>query len=473
MALSTDVLVIGAGPGGYVGAIKLGKLGKKTFLVEKDKLGGECLNYGCIPSKALIHAADEYYQPKAAQAHGMNAAGLGIDWAKVQVWKNNVIGGFVRGIASLEKGNKVDVLAGAARLTGPNSAVIVKADGEETVQFAHALISTGTRPAEIPGFSFDGESVLSSKEALELPAAPERLAVIGGGVIGLEIGTFFAKLGTKVTVVEFMDQVLPGVPSELVSPVLRSLQKLGVEILTKSQALGYERTDGGLSVRVKTAEGEKTIAADKILLSVGRVPITKDLGLDAAGVETDAKGHIKVNARYQTNVPHIYAAGDVIGAPYLAHKASQEAIVAALAIAGFETHGIGAVPWTIFTDPEIAFVGETEEQIRARGREPIVGRFPFAASGRAQAVAKPEGFYKVVADKETREVLGVAIVGGSASDLIGEGCLAVKLKATVEDIAEAIHPHPTLCESIVDAAEACVGQAVHILPPVVREPVKR
>ncbi|MDE2313704.1 MAG: FAD-dependent oxidoreductase, partial [Elusimicrobia bacterium] len=301
-----------------------------------------------------------------------------------------------------------------------------------------------------------------------LSEAPNRLAVIGGGVIGLEIGTFFAKLGTKVTVIEFMDQVLPGVSSEMVSPVLRSLQKLGVEILTKSQALGYGKTGSGLSVRVKTAEGEKTVEADKILLSVGRVPITKDLGLDAAGVETDPKGHIKVNARYQTSVSHIYAAGDVVGAPYLAHKASQEAVVAAQAIAGFQTHGIGAVPWTIFTDPEIAFVGETEEQIRARRREPIVGRFPFAASGRAQAVGKPEGFYKVVADKETREVLGVAIVGASASDLIGEGCLAVKLKATIEDIAEAIHPHPTLCESIVDAAEACVGQALHILPPVKR-----
>ncbi|MHB2025633.1 MAG: dihydrolipoyl dehydrogenase [Elusimicrobiota bacterium] len=467
MPLSADVLVIGAGPAGYVGAIKLGKLGKKVMLVDKDKLGGECLNYGCIPSKALIHAADEYYQPKAAAAQGLSASGIAIDWVKTQAWKNGIVSGFNRGIAGLEKGNGVSVMTGSVRLTSPRTAAISGSSGEETLEFTHALIATGTRPAALPGFSFDGRIILSSKEALELTEPPERLLVIGGGVIGLEIGTFFAKLGTKVTVVEFADRVLPGVEAELTAPVSRGLQKLGIEILLQSQAIGCDLSQNSAVVRVKTPEGERAIEAEKVLLSVGRIPITGDLGLESAGVATDAKGHIKTGANYRTNVPNIYAAGDVIGPPYLAHKGSQEAVLAALAICGFEER-IGAVPWTIFTDPEIAFVGETEEQIKARGREVLTGRFPFAASGRAQAVGKPEGFYKVTADKQTREILGVSIVGANASDLIGEGCLAVKLKATIEDVAQTVHPHPTLCESIVDAAEACLGQAIHILSPVKR-----
>jgi dihydrolipoamide dehydrogenase len=458
MAIETEVLVIGAGPGGYVAAIKAGKLGKKVILANKDKLGGECLNYGCIPSKALIQAAGQVHKAKKAQAHGLETPGMSLDWGKVQAWKAQMIGGFNRGIAGLSKGAGVTIMNGAAKFTGPHEAQV----GFETVRFENAIVVTGSRPIQIPGFPFDGQDILSSKEALELAQAPDRLVVIGGGVIGLEIGTFYAKLGSKVTVVEFLPTVLPGIEPDLILPVTRNLQKLGVEILVATKAKGFKKTAAGLEVSVENAEGAKTILADKVLLSVGRAPASKDLGLEAAGVETDPKGHILVNASYQTKSPHIYAAGDVVGPPYLAHKASREGVIAAMHIAGHSGEVMGAVPWAVFTDPEIAFVGETEAQVRARGGSTLVGRFPFSASGRAQAVRETEGFVKVIADKETHRILGAGIVGPSASDLIGEACLAVGIGATVEDVAAAIHPHPTLNEAFQEAAEACLGQAVHV-----------
>ena len=466
MALSTEVLVIGAGPGGYVGAIKLGQLGKKVILVDKDKLGGECLNYGCIPSKALIHAAGLLHKAQKASAVGLTASDMRLDWGKVQNWKNSMVSGFNRAVAGLTKGNNVTVMSATARLSGPQEAEITSASGKEIVRFSQAVIVTGSYPSSIPGFAFDGQYILSSKEALELTAAPKRLAVIGGGVIGLEIGTFFAKLGSKVTVIEFLPQLLSGLEPDLVLPVTRNLQKLGIEVLLNAKAKNWSAQEGGLTLAVEASQGEKTVEADKILLCVGRAPLTKDLGLEAAGVDTDAKGHIKVNEIYQTNVPSIYAAGDVIGPPYLAHKASREGMLAALAIAGHPRQERGAVPWAVFTDPEIACVGETETEARSRkaGRI-LVGRFPFSASGRAQAVRESDGFAKVIADEQSHKLLGAGFVGPNASDLIGEACLAVKLGATVEDIAATIHPHPTLNEAFQEAAQACVGQAIHILTP--------
>lgn len=461
MAIETEVLVIGAGPGGYVGAIKLGKFGKKVLLVDKDKLGGECLNYGCIPSKALIHAAGLLHKSKKASTIGLEGE-LKVDWSRVQAWKNGIISSFNRGIEGLAKGNNVAVKSGLIRLTSPHHAEISSQSAKETVQFEQALLVTGSRPINIPGFAIDGQNVLSSKEALELTQAPPRLVVIGGGVIGLEIGAFFAKLGSRVTVVEFMPQILPGIESDLVLPVQRQLQKLGIALLIQSQAKAYRSEKGVLMITVETPNGENTLEADKILLSVGRAPSSKDLGLQAAGVETDTQGHIKVNESYQTSCPSIYAAGDVIGPPYLAHKASREAILAAQAITGFSLEEHGAIPWAVFTDPEIAFVGENESEARARGAQILIGRFPFSALGRAQAIHEPEGFVKVIADKETHRILGTGIVGPNASDLIGEASLAVRLKATIEDMAATIHPHPTLSEAFQEAALACLGQAIHI-----------
>lgn len=463
MALETEVLVVGAGPGGYVGAIKLGQLGKKVILVDKDKLGGECLNYGCIPSKALIYSASQLYEAKNSASGGLDGGSIALDWGKVQSWKNQMVGGFNRGIASLTKGRGVSLITGEAVLTGPNTAKVKTQTGEEEIHFQHALISTGTRPITLPTFPFDGKKILSSKEALELQVPPKRLLVIGAGVIGLELGTVFAKLGSQVTVVEFMPQILPGIDADFTAPVTRKLQKLGVEVILQAKAKSFKDLGDGLEIEIETAQGVKTIAADVVLVTIGRSPSTKTLGLDVCGIETDAKGHIKVDEHFRTSIPHIYAAGDVIGAPYLAHKASREAILASLHICGFSSESRGAVPWAVFTDPEISFVGETEAEARARNAQILVGRFPFSASGRAQAVRQPEGFVKVIADKEDHRILGAGFVGPHASELIGEAALAVKMGATIEDVASTIHPHPTLSEAFQEAAEAAIGEAIHIL----------
>ncbi len=481
----TDVLIIGAGPGGYVAAIKLGQLGKKVLLVDRDKLGGECLNYGCIPSKALISAANVVYKARKAADIGITIGDVSVDMGKLQQWKAGVLAGMNRGVSTLTKGNGAEIMQGEARFTGPKTAEVKTASGTETVEFAHAIIATGTRPIPIPGFAFDGQNVLSSKEALDLTAVPGRLVVIGGGVIGLEIGTFYAKLGSQVTVLEMMPQLLPGLEADLVQPVARQLAKLGVAVHLQSKALRWSEKDGALAVAVQTPEGEKDIPADKILLSVGRAPVTDALGLEAAGVERDARGHVKVDAQYRTSAPGIHAIGDVVGPPYLAHKGSREGILAALAIGGdgvaasgrepsVEVSGrdgsvarraeaLGPVPWAVFTDPEVSAVGLTEAEAKAQGMELSIGRFPFAASGRAVTSREPEGFVKVVADKATGRLLGVGIVGPGASDLISEACLAIKLKATLHDIASTVHPHPTLPEAFLEASEAALGQAIHIL----------
>lgn len=464
MAIETEVLVVGAGPGGYVGAIKLGQLGKKVLLVDKDnKLGGECLNYGCIPSKALIHGAAQFYEAKNSANFGLNAEGLSLDWKKVQAWKTQLVGGLNRGIASLTKGRGVSLMTGEVVFTGPHSAQIKSETGEEEVHFQQALISTGTRPITLPSFPFDGKKIISSKEALDIQVPPKRLLVIGAGVIGLELGTVFAKLGSQVSVVEFMPQILPGIDADFTAPVSRKLQKLGVEVFLQAKAKSFKDLGEEIEVEIETAQEIKKVLTDVVLVTIGRAPVTKTLGLESCGVETDPQGHIRVNERFMTSVPHIYAAGDVVGAPYLAHKASREAIVASLHLCGFSSASRGAVPWAVFTDPEISFVGETEAEARARNVQILVGRFPFSASGRAQAVRSPEGFVKVIASQEDHRILGAGFVGPHAADLIGEAALAVKMGATIEDVASTIHPHPTLSEAFQEAAEAALGEAIHIL----------
>jgi dihydrolipoamide dehydrogenase len=462
----------------------LGKLGKKALLVEKDRLGGVCLNCGCIPSKALIHLAGQVHKVRKAKAQGLEAPDLRLNLAQAQTWKNAMVAGLNRGIATLAKGNNVTVLSGTARFTGAHEAEVTAAAGNglrssegrssplpeaaagpETINFSQALVVTGSRPITIPGFAFDGTDVLSSTEALDLREAPRRMLIIGGGVIGLELGTIFAKLGTQVTIVEFLPQILGGMEADLIAPVSRNLQRLGVEVLLGAKAKAFTKSPAGLAVQVETAEGSRTVETDKILLSVGRVPNSKGLGLEALGVACDPKGHILVDADYRTKVPHIYAVGDVIGGPYLAHKASREAVLAARHIAGKPHSERGAIPAAVFTDPEVAVVGESETEARARGAELLVGRFPFSALGRAQAMRETEGFVKIVADKNTHRVLGGSIVGPCAADLIGELCLAVKLGAKVDDLAATVHPHPTLSEAVAEAAEACLGQALHILTP--------
>jgi dihydrolipoamide dehydrogenase len=456
----TEVLVIGAGPGGYVAAIRAAQLGKKVLCVEKEKLGGVCLNVGCIPSKALIHAAKTVRDLKGeAPEMGIEVSGVKVDFSKTQAWKRAITDSLTSGIGQLFKANKVESLFGAAAFTGPKTATVQTKDGPVAVEFQHAIIATGSRPVQIPGFAFDQQKVLDSTGALDLAQVPGSLVVIGGGFIGLEIGQAFAALGSKVSVVEMMDQLLPGQDPDLVRVVERRLKKDGVTAFTKAKAKGYDGKDVTIEVNGK----EEKLPAEKVLVSVGRRPNTESLGLDKAGVKVGEKGLIPVNAQGQTNVPHVYAIGDIVAGPALAHKASHEGIVAASHIAGEKgaANDYKALPWAVFTEPEIATVGLTEAQAREKGFEPVVGRFPYAALGRAKSTNATDGFVKIVADKKTDLVLGVHAVGAEASNIIGEAALAIELGATAKDLALTIHVHPTFPEAIMEAAEGVHGRMIH------------
>ncbi|MFQ6033877.1 MAG: dihydrolipoyl dehydrogenase, partial [Candidatus Bipolaricaulia bacterium] len=446
----------------YGGAIRAAQLGKQVILVEKDELGGVCLNVGCIPSKALIHAAGLVHQAKSSQELGISAQ-VEVDFARLQRWKESIVERLTDGIARLCRGNGVKIVQGTAGFSGPHEAVVATEEGDLTVEFEDALIATGSRPIELPGLQFDGELVLDSTDALALEEIPEELFIVGGGYIGLEIGTAYAKLGSRVTVVEMMDQLLPGTESELVRPVARRLIGLNVEVYLQSKVDGLERDADGAELLVETPEGRRSFSAKKILVTVGRRPSSAGLGLEEAGVELDDNGFIKVDERFRTTVEHIYAVGDVIGGPLLAHKAIKEGELAAEEIAGLAPRSPKAIPAAIFTDPEIAMVGLTEAEAREQGHEPRIRRFPYGALGRALTKGAPEGFIKLVADSDGR-LLGAQIVGAGASELVSEAALAIEVGARLEDLARTIHPHPTLSEGLGEAAAAALGRPLHILP---------
>jgi len=463
MAQKAEVVVIGSGPGGYVAAIRLGQLGKETILVEKENLGGVCVNVGCIPSKALIRVAKLKGRVEAAKQIGVEVSDLKIDLAKVQTWKESVVNRLVTGIDYLCRSNNVKIIKGEARFNGPHEINIKTAGEIDTITTTNTIIATGSRPVEIPGFKYDGTNVITSTEMLALRQVPRSLVIVGAGVTGLEMATTYAQLGSKVIVIELLDQLLPGVLSdtEIIRIIERGLRQLGVEYHVKSRAREYR--DG--RVHATLADGKQlAILCDNVMVSVGRRPNSDHIGLETTGVKTDPHGWIQVDKRLQTNVPGIYAVGDVIGAPLFAHKASKDGIVAAEVVAGMNSEAdYKGIAWAIFTDPEIASVGLTEMQAREKGYNPIVGRFPFTALGRALLSGETEGFVKVVADKESGLVLGVHIVGPEASDIISEAALAIEMGATLEDIQFTIHPHPTLPEAIMEAAEAAKGKAIHIV----------
>ncbi len=464
MARSVDVLVIGGGPGGYPAAIRAAQLGKKVLLVERDRLGGECLNYGCIPSKALIHSANLVHDARNAEEFGIDIPDVKVDMKRLQAWKAGVVEKLTSGVGTLCKGNGVDVVRGEAAFTSRTEAVVKTAEGEETVSFGNAIIATGGRPTDLPAFRFDGKRVISTKEALELEEVPRRLVVIGGGVSGLEIGTFYAKLGSTVTVIELMDQLLPGVDPELVRYVGRGLKKLGVAFHVKSQGTSWKESGDGILVDAETPDGPVQVPCDVILVTVGRRANTDGLAPERAEVTVDKRGHVLVDRQMRTSNPKVFGCGDVVGPPYLAHKATREGIVAAEVIAGHPVEAdYRALPSAIFTDPEIATVGITEAQAREKGIEPLTGKVPFGAIGRALTTGDPEGYVKLVADAKTNRLLGGQIVGHDASDLISELALAIEMGASVEDIALTIHPHPTLPEGIMETAEAALGRAIHVL----------
>src|SRR2546426_1017040 len=441
-------VVIGAGPGGYPAAIRAAQLGKRVLLVERDRLGGECLNYGCIPSKALIHTGNLIHAIERAGERGLETGPVKLDLAKLQQWKTSVVQRLVNGVGQLCKGNRVDVLSGHASFMGPNDLEIRKADGSDWVTFTDAIIATGGRPSDLPAFRFDGKRVISTKEALELPRVPQNFAIIGGGVSGLEIGMFYAKLGSRVVVIEIMEQLLPGTDPEAVRVVARNLQKLGVEVHIKSQARGWREDKGQTVVDIVTPEGLIARRADIILVTVGRKPNTDELHAEVAGVEFGPRGYVKVDRQLRTSNPHVYAIGDVIGPPFLAHKATKERGTAAEVIAGHPVErDAHAMPAAIFTDPEIATVGLQEAEANAQGRRTRMGRVPFAAIGRALTTGEYDGFVKLIADADTKVLLGATIVGPNASDLISELTLAIEMGATLADIALTVHPHPTLPEA--------------------------
>lgn len=460
-----DAVVVGAGPGGYVCAIRLGQLGKKTLVIDAAKLGGVCLNWGCIPSKALIAAAELYWHAQHAESMGIKIEGkIALDHAKLQAWKRDIVDRLGKGIAQLLTKNGVEVLMGRARFVASDRLEVDTKEGKVPVAFGAAVIATGSRSIEIPGFAFDRRGVLSSEEALDLEGT-RRIVVVGGGVIGLEIGTYLQKLGSELTVVELTPTLLPGTDPELVRVVERRLKKRGARVFLETKAVACERSKDELHVRIAPKDGkEETIVCDKVLVSVGRKPNSEDLGLDKAGVQTDKRGYVTSDGRLRTNVPNIYAIGDVSGVPFLAHKASKEGIIAAEVIAGHRAEkDHRAMPAATFTDPEIATVGLTEAEARAKGLDIKVGRFPFAASGRALVAQDTDGLVKVVADAKTDELLGVHIVGVDASNLIGEAALAIEMGACAEDLALTVHAHPTLPECIMEAAENLHGRAIHAL----------
>lgn len=461
---SVEVAIIGGGPGGYVAGIRAGQLGKKAVVIEREHLGGVCLNWGCIPSKALIHAANLVHEVQDFAEHGIKTGKLDVDADKLMAWKDGIIEKQRGGIKSLLKSNKCDHLVGSAKITGPRTLEVKGKDGVETVEFANLIIASGAQVIEIPGFKYDGELVGYARHGVDYHPIPKELVVIGGGVIGSELSMVYAKLGAKVTVVEMLDQILPGTDPDLVRPVARKMKKLGIEVLLKAKAKGWEKKGKAAEVLVEHEGKERRIPADKILVAVGFRPNTGELNLEAAGVKTNERGWIHVDPFCRTNVPHVYAIGDVTGPPLLAHRASKMGEVAAEVIAGHPSaYDVRAMPLAVFTDPEVAQVGLTETEAKAAGHEVAVGSFPMAALGRAAAMNAADGLVKVVVDQKTDVILGIGITAFNAGDLIAEAALALEMGALAEDMGLTVHAHPTLAEGLMEAAKAARGEAVHII----------
>jgi dihydrolipoamide dehydrogenase len=461
-----DAIVIGGGPGGYVCSIRLGQLKQKVLCVEKDEVGGVCLNWGCVPSKAIIATSHTFEKVKAGATYGLLVDNPRIDANKLQDWKEGIVKKLTGGIRGLFRGNGVELVYGDARVTGLRTVTVKTREGqEETFEATKAIVvATGSSTIEIPSFKFDGKKIIGAKESVSLREIPKRLLVIGGGIIGMELGGAYQRLGSDLTVVEALPNVLNGVDPDLAAVVEKTYVKHGAKILKGAKALGYEyQSDGSVAVRVEVAGKQETIVTDMVIVAVGMRPNGAGVGLEELGVKVE-KGFIPTDNVGQTNVPGIYCIGDCSSLPMLAHKASKEGEVVAEVIAGHKAaKDWVAIPAAIFTDPEIATVGLSEQQAKEKGLDVRIGKFPFAALGRAMAVNETDGFIKVVADTTTHELLGVHIVGPEATDLISEGALALEMHAFLEDIALTVHPHPTLGEGLMEASLHGLGQAVHIL----------
>ena len=462
-----DAIVIGGGPGGYVCAIRLAQLKQKVLCVDKDEVGGVCLNWGCVPSKAIIATSHtfEKVQHGASIRPGIWTIRR-IDANKLQDWKEGIVKKLTGGIRTLFRANGVDFLYGDARVSGPKSVTVKTREGAtETIDATKGIVvATGSSTIEIPAFKFNGKNVIGAKEAVSLREIPKRILVIGGGIIGMELGGAYQRLGSALTVVEALPKLLTGVDPDVAAVVEKTYVKRGATIMKGAKALGVEpQKDGSVAVRVEVGGKSETVVTDVVLVAVGMRPNGAGVGLEELGVKVE-RGFVPTDNVGRTNVPGIYAIGDCTSMPMLAHKASKEGEVVAEVIAGHKAaKDWVAIPAAIFTDPEIATVGLGEQQAKEKGIEIRVGKFPFSALGRAMAVNETDGFIKVVADKTTHEILGVHIVGPEATDLISEGALALEMHAFLEDVGLTVHPHPTLGEGLMEASLHALGQAIHVM----------
>jgi dihydrolipoamide dehydrogenase len=458
-----DTLVIGAGPGGYVAAIRASQMKQNVTIVEREYLGGVCSNVGCIPSKVLISVGHRFEQAKHSDDMGVVAQGVKLDWTKVQEFKKGVVSKLVGGVESLLKGNKIDIVKGEAYFIDANTVRVIDGDNSQTYTFKNTILATGSRPVEIPTFKFT-DRVINSTGALSLPEVPEKLVVIGGGYIGTELGSAYANLGSQVTIIEGGKDILAGFEKQMTQAVKKGLKKKGVEVVVGASAKGVEENENGVVVTYEVGGEEKTVEANYVLVTVGRRPNTDEMGLEAVGIEFTERGLLKVDKQCRTSVPNIYAIGDIVSGPQLAHKASYEGKVAAEAIAGEKSIvDYLAIPAVCFTDPELATVGYNEEQAKAEGIEVKVAKFPFAANGRTLTLNTTEGFVKLVVRKKDEVLIGAQIVGVGASDMIAEMGLAIETGMTAKDISLTLHPHPTLGEITREAAEVIIGRPTHIM----------
>ena len=458
-----DTLVIGAGPGGYVAAIRATQMGQNVTIIEREFLGGVCSNVGCIPSKVLISVGHRFEQAKHSEDMGVVVQEVKLDWTKVQQFKKGIVSKLVGGVKILLKGNKIDIVKGQAYFVDKHTVRVIEGDSTETYTFNNVIIATGSRPVEIPTFKFS-DRVLNSTGALSLQEVPGKLVVIGGGYIGTELGSAYANLGSQVTIIEGGKDILAGFEKQMTQIVKKGLKKKGVEIEVNASAKGVEETENGVVVTYEVGGEEKKVEADYVLVTVGRRPNTDEMGLEGVGIEFGERGLINVDKQCRTNIPNIYAIGDIVAGPQLAHKASYEGKVAAEAIAGEKSIvDYLAVPAVCFTDPEMATVGYNEDQAKAEGIEYTAAKFPFAVNGRALALNLTEGFVKLVARKEDGILIGAHIVGAGASDMIAELTLAIESGMTAEDVACTIHAHPTLGEMTMEAAEVIIGRPIHMI----------
>jgi dihydrolipoamide dehydrogenase len=455
-----DLVIIGSGPGGYVGAIRAAQLGLKTAVIEKEKtLGGTCLNVGCIPSKALLQSSELYHEAKHDfTTHGIEIKDIKLNLDAMMTRKNKIVSELTGGIEFLFKKNKITAIKGFGKIISANTVEITAADGtKQTVQAKNIVIATGSAPVELPFLKYDEKKIVSSTGALALDHVPKEFLVVGGGVIGLELGSVWARLGSKVTIIEFADKICSMMDQDAVNVLVRSLKRQGVEFMTSTKVTASRSVGGRVELDYEklTTQVKASIQGDVVLVSTGRKPFTENLGLESVGIVKDDRGRVQINSHYQTNVPNIFAIGDVTVGPMLAHKAEEEGVAVAEFIATGHGHvNYATVPSVIYTHPEVASVGMTEDECKAKGFEVNVGKFPFAANGRAKAKGTTEGFVKIIADKTTDRILGAHIAGANASELLGELVIAMEFGGSSEDVARSFHSHPTMSEVIREAALA-------------------